>query len=200
MNSLSWKVSLIVTLLLTLVIGSGSALGAEAEAEETPGQPGLYVGLGLIYAPSAFDIPGVETSNPFGLDARLGYRVTRRVAVEGQYQFIPGFDLDAAGGSPVATLTANTFTLNGKVYALPDDSFQPYAVGGIGLVRFTGDSDVTGQSVRPETAFAGRVGVGADYYVRPDIVVNVEFSALLPTQPVGDLKILPLVFGLQYRF
>jgi opacity protein-like surface antigen len=199
MNGLSWKMALVVMMLLGLVIGSGSALGAEAEAEETPGQPGLYAGLGLIYAPSAFDIPGIETSNPFGLDARLGYRVTRRVAVEGQYQFIPGFDLEAAR-SPVATVTANAFTLNGKIYALPDDTFQPYAVGGIGLVRFTGDSDVTGQSLRPETAFAGRVGVGADYYLRPDIVVNVEFSALLPTQPVGELKILPLVFGLQYRF
>ena len=43
-------------------------------------------------------------------------------------------------------------------------------------------------------------GVGADYYVRSDFLVNVEFSAVLPTSNVGDVRFLPLVFGAQYRF
>ena len=42
--------------------------------------------------------------------------------------------------------------------------------------------------------------MGADYYVRSDFLVNVEFSAVLPTSKVGDVRFLPLVFGAQYRF
>ena len=36
--------------------------------------------------------------------------------------------------------------------------------------------------------------------LRPDVVLNLEFTAVLPTGPVSDLRILPLVFGMQYRF
>jgi opacity protein-like surface antigen len=84
------------------------------------------------------------------------------------------------------------------VFALTD-TFQPYFVGGIGFLHADTDPGVAGLA-GDGTGFAGRAGVGADYYVRPNVVVSVEFSAVLPTGPVDDVRILPLVAAAQYRF
>jgi opacity protein-like surface antigen len=171
-----------------------------AATTEGRGREGLYMGLGLVYAPSAFDLgDDLKTDNSFGLDARLGYRLCKRVAVEGQYQYVPGFDVDFEDHN-IATINTNTFTLNGKVYALPEDSLQPYFLGGIGFLHAGGHSDIPGASLSGATGFAGRVGIGADYYLTNNVILNVEFTAVLPTGPVSDLRVLPLVFGAQYRF
>src|SRR5262245_5408684 len=76
--------------------GTGAETGTSTEAAtEGRGREGMYMGLGLVYAPSAFDLgDDLKADNSFGLDARLGYRLCKRVAVEGQYQYVPGFDVD----------------------------------------------------------------------------------------------------------
>ena len=175
--------------------------GTTAETKtEGRGREGMYMGIGLVYAPSAFDLPdGFKEDNSFGFDARLGYRLCKHVAVEGQYQYVPGFNIDFAD-QHVAKLNTNTFTLNGKVYALAEDSLQPYFLGGLGFLHVGGDSSSAAGSVDTGTGFAGRVGIGADYYLTNNVILNVEFTAVLPTGPVSDYRVLPLVFGAQYRF
>lgn len=193
------RILIVVASIVSLALGGAVSARAE-EGAASPGRPGLYAGIGLVYGPSAFDIDGVDASNQFGLDARLGYRIARHVAVEGQYQYVPGYDLDTSLFGTIATLDTNTFTVNGKVFALPDTTFQPYGIGGIGFLHVNGDTDIPGASVDSQTAFAGRVGVGADYYLRPKVVLNLEFSAVLPAGDLSDLRLLPLVFGVQARF
>ena len=89
--------------------------------------------------------------------------------------------------------------LAGKEFPLSPDHALTAFVGGIGLL-YADTSPNTQGFAGDGTGFAGRAGVGADYYLRPDIVLNLEFSAVLPTSPVEDIRILPLVFGAQYRF
>lgn len=179
-----------------------------AEPEESEfARRGPYAGLGLIYAPGVFklrnaeDMAGgitLEDTDTFGLDARAGYRLNPRFAVEGDYQFLPGFEVERGGGGTLAELTTHTLTVNGKLYAMVD-TFQPYFVGGAGLLHVNADATLPGFS-GDGTGFAGRVGVGADYYLRPDVVLNLEFTVILATGPVTDVRFLPLVFGAQYRF
>jgi opacity protein-like surface antigen len=201
-----------IAVLSVMLVSSVGARAAEAE-EADYARTGLYAGVGFIYAPAVFDTGGAEaaltgptrrlgttisTDNSFGLDARVGYRFHPRLAAEADYQFVPGFSLDRRGVGTLADVTTHTFTLNGKVFALTD-TIQPYFVGGVGFLHSNTDAAVAGFA-GDGTGFAGRAGVGADYYVRPDLVVNIEFSAVLPTAPVEDVRFLPLVFGAQYRF
>ena len=190
----AWVCGMAVVAALVRPCGAADTGTSTERAPESRGRNGLYMGLGLVYAPAAFDLgDDLKTDNSFGLDARLGYRLCKRVAVEGQYQYVPGFDIDFEDQN-VATINPNTFTLNGKVYALPEDSLQPYFLGGIGFLH------ARSEGVDGGTGFAGRVGIGADYYLTNNVILNVEFTAVLPTGPVSQLRVLPLVFGAQYRF
>jgi opacity protein-like surface antigen len=201
---------------LGLVVVSGMLLwsvGAHAAEDVDHARTGLYAGVGFIYAPAVFDTSGAEAAlsgrtrrlgttisddNSFGLDARVGYRVHPNLAAEADYQFVPGFSLERRGVGTVADVTTHTFTLNGKVFVLTD-TLQPYVVGGIGFLHTDTDPAVAGFA-GDGTGFAGRAGVGADYYLRPHLVINLEFSAVLPMAPIEDARFLPLVFGAQYRF
>lgn len=199
---------------LVLVTGVLLCAGVARAAEEIDyARTGPYAGIGFIYAPAVFNVDdaevalaaatrlsriGITDDNSFGLDARAGYRFHPHLAAEADYQFIPGFSLSRSGGSRLADVTTHTFTLNGKAFAFTD-TFQPYAVGGFGFLHANTDPALAGFGGNG-TTFAGRAGVGADYYLRPDIVLNVEFSAVLPMAPIQGPRYLPLVFGAQYRF
>jgi len=173
---------------------------------------GWYAQLGFIYAPSAFKLDNAESqlppsriagdslsgNNKFGLDARVGYRLRPRWAVEGNYQYIPGFSVERRGGDTLTDLNVHGLWLQGK-YFLLQDTFQPYLVGGGGMLHANADGTIQGFS-GDGWGFAGRMGAGADVYLRPNVVVNVEFSVVLPTGGVADVRYLPLVFGAQYRF
>lgn len=199
-------------LLLAATLLASTGVASAEEANEHA-RSGPYLSLGFVWAASAFDTDAAEAAlpaatrplgttissgNAWGLDARAGYRFHPRVAAEAQYQYVPGFDLDRNVTGHVADVNTQTFTVNGKVFALTD-TFQPYFVGGIGFLHADTDPGVAGLA-GDGTGFAGRAGVGADYYVRPNVVVSVEFSAVLPTGPVDDVRILPLVAAAQYRF
>ncbi len=192
-----------------LLVASHARAAEESEYART----GPYIGVGLVWAPSVFDVGGAEaaippasqklsrsisTSNQFGLDARIGYRFHPHLAAEADYQWIPGFDLDRQNVGNVASVDTLAFTVNGKVF-LTTDRLQPYFVGGVGLLHANTSPRVSGFDGNG-SAFAGRAGVGADYYVLSNFVLNVEFSAVLPTSNVGDVRFLPLVAGAQYRF
>lgn len=199
-----------LVVLAGIVGWAGGARGAE---EIDYARTGPYAGVGFIYAPGAFGLDGAERAlpaatrrisesidakNSFGLDARAGYRLHPHFAAEADYQFLPGFEFEQSNGGRLADMTTHTVTLNGKVYAFTD-TFQPYFVGGIGFVHADLDPLLAGFE-KSGTGFTGRVGAGADYYLRPDIVLTVEFSAVLTPAPLGDVRFLPLVFGAQYRF
>lgn len=174
----------------------------QAAGEPDYGRKGFYAGAGVVYAPSVFDLGDLEravgenldSSTAFGADVRLGYRLCRWFSAEYQFQFLSGFDIEG-GGETVLSLDTWSMGANGKWFWMTD-TFQPYMVGGVGVVSMTARRGGSGTS----TQFAGRLGVGADYYFRPQIVFNLEFAAVQPGGPLSDYRYLPLTFGAQYRF
>jgi len=178
---------------------------AEDEGEARKwGRPGAYVGLGGFYALQNFRgtqnvnnllIPLQGMSDGNGLDARLGYRINRWASFEWFFAWATGFDRKVSGGS--ADLQTYGYGMSAKFYPT-DWIVQPYAVAGFGglttsLGTNTGGSDV-------ETGFLGRVGAGVDFYVTPNIVVEVEGTYLMSAGPTSDFRYAMLGGNLQYRF
>src|SRR5262245_53472486 len=126
---------------------------APAAEESEYVRRGWYAQLGFIYAPSAFKLDDAEgqlppsriageslkSNNKFGLDARVGYRLRPHFALEGNYQYIPGFEVERRGGSKQVELNVNGLWMNGKYFFL-DDTFQPYFLGGAGFLNVNADA------------------------------------------------------------
>jgi opacity protein-like surface antigen len=192
-------------LLVVLALRPGFA--AEADEEADPARTGPYAGLGLVYGAPVFDLEASEQrvgggslgdSPSFGLDLRGGYRFHPHFAAEGNFQWVSGMEIEQAG-QELGDVSPWTLTANMKAFILTG-TFQPYVVGGVGILHVKGDESVDLALPDSTTGFTGRIGGGADYYLRPDIVLNVELSAVLPAGQVSRFRYLPLAFGAQYRF
>jgi opacity protein-like surface antigen len=181
--------------------------GFAAEAEDDLARSGPYAGLGLVWAAPVFDLDaseralgggGLGDSPAFGLDLRGGYRFHPHFAAEADFQWISGMDITQAGHD-LGEVSPWALTANMKAFILTG-TLQPYAVGGIGIVHVKSDENVNLALPDGTTGFGGRIGAGADYYLRPNIVLNVEFAAVLPAGQLSRFRYLPLTFGTQYRF
>ena len=187
----------------------------EAESERLEySRRGGYVGAGALYGFSDFDLvklpgSGRNASDSWGFDVRAGYRYPY-VAGEVQFQYFDEFALNASG-NPVARQDAQAFSVNLKGFPLNQGPFQPYGLVGIGFMRLA--SDARGQGVnrtrgemliaepgRNSEEFIARFGAGIDAYLTPKIVFYVEGSYILPVGELQDFPIIPLAWGVQYRF
>jgi opacity protein-like surface antigen len=198
---------------LGTVVCAGVPAGAEEEKAADYARRGAYLGMGALYAFEDFDlpeIPGVSSSadDSWGFDARAGYRY-RYAALETQFQYYDEFTLDA-NGSTAATINAQSFSVNLKGYPL-GGPVQPYLLAGFGFLRTSSDAEGTGATRaagealfagpgRTAVEFIGRFGGGLDAYVTPNVVVYVEGTYLLPKSDLNDFNVIPLAFGVQYRF
>lgn len=204
------------SILSVVALGTALCTAAPARAEEQApdyARRGAYVGMGALYAFENFDlpeIPGVGTSvdDSWGFDARVGYRY-RYAALETQFQYYDEFTLDA-NGATAATINAQSFSANLKGYPL-SGRFQPYGLAGFGFLRTS--TDPTGNATTraigealvadpgsTAVEFIGRFGGGLDAYVTPNIVMYVEGTYLIPKTDLKDFNMIPLAFGVQYRF
>lgn len=193
---------------------------AAADGIEQYDRPGVYLGLGGIYAfhwfaGKSFDRNlggrGVQviTSSSGGFNARAGYRVNPWFATEVAYEWIDGFT-NKIRGTNVATLTSHQLTLNGKFIYSEWGRFQPYGLVGVGLSIWEASDRVGRGSGLDATSVgvAGRIGVGLDAYVNENLLVNMGLDMALSTTEInnsigGDLKNLfyiPVQLGVQYRF
>lgn len=191
-----------------------------SRAQDDYARPGGYIGLGGTYAfhwfPGNFDndVTGgtaVKTHNSAGLNVRGGYRFNSWAALEGEYEWISGFENKVAG-SKIFDLSYHTFTANGKFLYPGWGRFQPYGLLGIGFAVMQVDSR-SGAGVTLDgsaTGFAGRVGAGLDVYLSENWLLNAGIDLQLNTaqidnssgvgKNVGTLFYVPVQFGVQYRF
>jgi len=174
---------------------------------------GPYLGIDGVWMQPLFEDSLRSTSGvaakvdgSFGLNARAGLRLLGFLAIEGQYEWLDGFDMQLAGGD-IGTLSAHVLTGNAKLY-IPIWRVQPYLLAGLGgsWHRFQGVGIASGVDVS-DSAFAGRVGGGVDLYLTRSLVLNAEATALLTTQDLSagataldKLHYLSFGVGLQYRF
>lgn len=191
-----------------------------SQAQDDYARPGGYIGLGGTYAfhwfPGNFDndVTGgtaVKTENSAGLNVRGGYRFNSWAALEGEYEWVAGFE-NKVGGSKIFDLSYHTFTANGKFLYPGWGRFQPYGLLGIGFTVMQVDSR-SGAGVTLDgstTGFAGRVGAGLDVYLSENWLLNAGIDLQLNTaqisnssgvgKDVGTLFYVPVQFGVQYRF
>ncbi len=176
----------------------------------------FYVGAGPLWALSNFDDRHAivrqgggrtavaetdDAGNAWGADARVGYRFHPQLAIEGQGQYYGNFSIDgrvpgATASQHVADLEGFSFTTNLKVFPITG-RVQPYFLAGAGFLwaRF---SDARGGN--EALTFAGRGGLGVDFYLDENVALNVEGTYLLPTDHLNDFQMAGITGGLQLHF
>jgi opacity protein-like surface antigen len=193
---------------------------AMAQADDF-GRSGIYAGAHLATGTATRLRKEVEQSTTLedgrvdtvvGVGARAGFRISSRLAVEGQFEWLPGFDytqnltITPQGAQNKVSRDVNIIdsdlwlvTANVKYYLLDDGRFQPYALAGAGYARSRTDV-YGGPQEQTSDEFAARVGLGLDAYMTSWILVAIDVQYVPMT---GDLKksdFMSVNAGLQFRF
>ena len=221
--------------ILTAVFVLCHSSGAAADAFDRPGFY-LGAGATYQYNVFSSDIedviqdevdaalPGANASfdldDSFGVNAVLGYRAVSWFAIELQYEWIAEYDIQGSTDVPVPvsgnlySIEGHTLTANTK-WIVPFWRVQPYLLLGGGfalsdvsngdladaLNALGGDID-DGKHLKP----AARAGLGLDFYISQNIVLNAQASIVATTLKspdigdVDDLNYMSFAAGLQYRF
>ena len=189
----------------------------DARAEEPDfARSGVYLGVGASYNVNLVEafldgtpiLEDVDVSDSWGVNARLGYRFTSWLALEGEYEWLD--DMHARlGGVEIGSLQMQSATANLRFIG-PFGRFQPYILLGAGALWSSVDSPF-GQLSVEHSAFAGRVGLGLDVYLTQNLLLNVGAEGLLSPAEVrlttgsatvseNGLGTLTLQAGLGFRF
>lgn len=204
--------------LLGLALSAGGA-----RAEDDFARSGLYGGIGAAIglAPGYEDrmegIFGLQTrvDSPVGASARAGWRALPWLAVEAQFEWLPGFDVKTASGDPrfdpelpdskIVDATTWMFSANAKAFWRSDERFQPFAQVGFGYMRTSNQVRHTSNGVLYELplnagGYATRIGGGIDAYIDRHWLIEIDAAYVIPTGVVSELDYVSIGIGLQYRF
>ena len=174
--------------------------------------PRFYFGLGPLYAFEHFHTAShvftggtgtaVGADDSYGAEGRLGYRIHEHVALEAQAQYYGRADINAhppTGTTNVGSFEGVSATGNVKLYPITG-RFQPYVLGGIGLLWAHIDNDLPGARRGNLTELAGRGGLGLDVYLNEHVALNVEGSYLAPASNLKQFPLAAVSSGLQVHF
>ncbi|MDE0884189.1 MAG: porin family protein [Myxococcota bacterium] len=181
---------------LLIALTATMLLASSAAAQNNFNYPKPYVQLAGLYAAcnlNGFNAPGDCSDNfdsSFGFNFRGGARLNRWFAVEGQVEWVSGFDATSKGiatfneidpglGLTSASVDSVAYTINARLY-LTEGRIQPYAIAGIGgqnswLDTNLGNSDTF-------TSFIGRFGAGVDLYLTENLALTGEFTYVAATE------------------
>ncbi len=200
-----------------LALLAGLAAGPVSAGEEEPdyGRAGPYLAIGGAWATPLFedeiedfasDLAGtpvdVDVDDTWTASALLGYRLFPLLAAEAQYEYVDEFRISAsaAGISGGVDLSGHVLTGNLKLL-LPLWRFQPYVLGGVGVVWYDASGGIVGlpqAQFEDEQAFAGRVGAGLDLYLTESLVLDVGATAVLTAEKISTDLDVSDVDGLHY--
>ncbi len=199
-----WKASLGVV----LCVLATTLPAAAQEKENRRLRRGAFLGAHFVYAIPDFDIEGgLTTDDPLGFEVFAGYRFNRYVSLEGQFLYLPNFEVREFGRhlTDAWALTAMPAT---KVYPLVDvlpPWVQPYGLLGVGvLVAHVDEAFFLDDATDATAAF--RFSGGADFYLLPQLVARVSGGYVVG---VTDLSLVgtdatpnfaPITVGLEFRF
>jgi opacity protein-like surface antigen len=142
-----------------------------------------------------------DVDNSWGMNARLGYRLNPRMAVEGQFEWVANFEVDAqvAGVESKEEIALMALTANGKYFFLTG-RIQPYAVAGLGWGRSRVKPAIGGSTNR-ENGWVARGGAGVNIYGSPDVAFTLETSYVHPASGnIEDLDYVSFNAGLMLLF
>ena len=142
----------------------------------------------------------------WGMNVRLGYRISPHFAAEAELEWIRRFEIDTRvrfdDDSRKKTSTDIRFvtsTANGKYYVLTGRT-QPYLVAGAGWGYSTANR--VGQSTKDrDDGFVVRGGAGIDWYANRNVALTFETAYVLPTgSGIEDLDYVAVQLGFLLRF
>jgi opacity protein-like surface antigen len=192
----------IALVMLVALTSAGSAQAWIDEDDEVFNRNGANFAFNVMVALETFSgLGGNETDKlpSGGLQTRFGYRFLPFLAVEAQFEWADGWELnDKDSGERTAIVDHFvTGTANVKGYLL-QNFYQPYLLLGVGATHIRQlDAAKVGSS---DTEFSLRAGAGIDLYVNEAFGLNLEYSFL---QPFGELEDFPyqaISLGLFLRF
>ena len=181
---------------LFLIVGSLDAR-AEEQADLPFADARTYFLAGGTNGIETFDLPStVQADNGVGFNFRYGKRVAPHFSVEAAFDWIGGFDLDAAplaGSVDIWTLGANV-----KAFLLTD-RVQPFLLVGMGGLFVSGGNPIP--DIRDDGAgFMGRFGLGLDVYITERLGVSLESAYVLPTGRANNYNNITVSWSVFYRF
>jgi len=213
---------------LRILIGLLAAVGltSVANAQDQYSAAGPYVQLAGSYALCSLNKTnggGGDCRDDFdsslGLNARVGFRFNRFISVEGQIEWISGFDAKSGviqgndKGVTEASVEAVTYTINARFYPI-EGRIQPYAIAGIGGENVWLNTNVLNSDTF--TSFVGRFGAGLDIYLTSQLALTGEFTYVAATEAKAtyydwwdnywtknsgvDPSYMSVSWGLSYRF
>jgi hypothetical protein len=185
---MSWK-RIATTLSAAVLVGWA---GTASALDDEFGRSGPYISAGASYAFEQFDgnagDPGPDDA--WGYHLAGGFRFNEWFALEVTWEHFPAFD-DSTGD-----VEAWMAGLNGKLYPL-HGFIQPYLLAGAGWAAI---DDTRAGSMRDSSGIAARFAGGLEVYITRNFGGFAEVSYFLPTGGRSDYDLVPLSFGLFYRF
>jgi hypothetical protein len=187
-----------MVLLLTLLLPSASF----AEAGPDYGRPGAYgifsmaVGAEVDWQDTAESLLGdqARVDTAIGFNVRAGYRVLSRLALEAEFEWLPGFDVKVGNDVKAADLTSWRAGGNVKGYLIDRGRFQPFLNVGLGYYR------TAGRGWRVVGDFSARFGGGFDGYFTENIAISLSADYILNTGSVDEFDYVSVGVGVMYRF
>lgn len=175
-------------LALILILVSVSFFSKDLYAQQVDyAQPGWYVSVGGTFDAHLFDSDinkisdgDVTLDNAWGMDFKVGRRFNKWFSLEGEYEFVNGFDLKF-DGIKILSIQANTITGNAKFH-WPIQRFIPYVTIGLGGTWYNIKDEVgLGIGFDSDLALAGRAGGGIDIFINENWVINTSYTVVLTT-------------------
>jgi len=169
-------------------------------------RPGLYVGGGLVggfttrlegQLTEISGVDNVEVDPSVGLAARVGARLTPRIAVEAHYEWMDDFETSISG-IEVAETRTSALTADVKGY-LSTGRVQPYLMAGAGFLTARSEDPVSAFQ-KTDTDFAARFGGGIDLYLNEVVGLSFDTSYVVPTGDVRNLDYVSVGAGVFLRF
>ena len=160
------------------------ALHAARADDPDFGRSGPYIGVGASRTANLVEafldgtpiLENIDVSNSWGVNTRLGYRLTSWFSLEAEYEWLDRMNA-SLGGVNVGSLQMQSATANLRLIA-PLGRFQPYFLLGAGAIFLNVDTPFNTLQV-DHSAFAGRVGLGLDVYLTENVLLNVGAEGLL---------------------
>ncbi len=189
---------IIITLLTVLLCITGTSF-----AEESEEQKKFFVGVGLSGGYENFDSELPRFGDTRGPCFRVGYYFIETLALELEYNYLPGFDNDRYGKSEI---DIRTIIAALKYDAHSAKSFDLYITLGLGHMEVDvsmGPNLTIPVMLREDGSHTGpcvKIGFGIDYFVLENLSIKCELVNILGMNDVDKYKFNNWLLGINFFF
>ncbi len=188
-----------------------TAIETESETEEEDlayDRDGTYLAAGFSGGFETFASKGGrDVDDSPGFTAWLGQRLSRWGAVEVQWEWMDGFEVENVtdNNTRSADFETHALTVNGRFYPFfavhpLEGRIQPFVKVGGGFIHV--DLDSSQGKDDDDNAFVGRFGGGVEGYITPEFGLALGVDWVVPADDFNgiDYRYVSLHLGIMARF